>query len=105
MTISANGRPDDSEILRRSVELYRELSDSMLTRVACLTRRHRGSGDPTWTCGMLDAHRMVLGIISDVEAEIGRQGTTRSQGSDGELDLDAARTEILARLSAWTAEE
>lgn len=101
MAISADDRAPDQDRLDRTLALYRDLTVALRDRVTLL---EAGTGDKS---GCKDAeaevknHRRTLQTILQIEASLGIRSRA-SDGAGGELDLGAARAEILARLAVWS---
>ena len=95
MTISAI-EPDraDEDRLARNLELYRDLSVALQERITVI---RAGGGD----AGCKDAHQRALQTVHEIEAGLVKKNRSWTDGGGGELDLAAARAEILARLAAW----
>ena len=88
MTSSAGEWAGDSDWLERALEMYRDLSVALRDQIMALKAE----------IGRVADCKDVL----DNEGKIGRRSREWAGGT-GELDLDAARAEIVARLSVWTA--
>ena len=102
MTSSAGEWAGDSDLLERALELYRDLSVALRDEITALKAEIGADADCKTT---MEASRRISGIcrpFSTNEAKIGRRSREWAGGT-GELDLDAARAEIVARLSVWTA--
>lgn len=104
MTISALDQTRaDEDRLERNLELYRDLTVALRDQITLIKQ---GGGD----AGCKDvveaakAHHKALQTVLDLEASLVKKHKTWTDGSGGELDLAAARTEILARLAAWAGE-
>ena len=101
MTISASDRAADSDRLDRALELYRDLSVALADRI---TQLKAGTGDVGLQAAeaALKAHHRAL---ADGSRDRGKSCQTKqsSGGAGVELDLDAARAEIVARLAVWAA--
>jgi hypothetical protein len=89
-------------LLGRALELYRDLSVALAERIAALKAGIGRKDECEDAVRSLDAHRRALQTVIDQEAKIGRRNREWAGGT-GELDLDAARAEIVARLSVWAA--
>lgn len=105
MAISADDRAADGDRLDRTLELYRDLTVALRDRVAHIKAGTGGDDDADCkrTTKAVEDHQRALQTILQIEASLG----IRSRAFDGagsELDLDAARAEILARLAVWPAE-
>jgi hypothetical protein len=103
MTSSAVDRAADSDRLGRSLDLYRDLTMALRDRIALL---QAGTGEDA-TCrdaiGVVRDHHKALQTVLEIEASLGKRSKAWADGA-GELDLDAARAEIVARLAVWPAE-
>ena len=102
MTRSAGEWTGDSDWLDRALELYRDLSVVLADRIAALKAGLGQKPGCAEAMRSLEAHRRALQTVIDNEAKIGRRSREWA-GAAGELDLDAARAEIVARLSVWAA--
>ena len=101
MTISANGRAPSDDTLERSLELYRDLSVALSEKIAIFKST---GGDPVEKGGPVEAakeHRKALQTVLDIEASLGKRSRAWIEGTSLELDLLAARAEIVARLAVW----
>jgi hypothetical protein len=99
MTSSAVDRAD-SDRLGRTLDLYRDLTVALRDRITLVKA---GTGEDVKDA--LDAvrdHRKVLQTVLEIEASLGIRSRAWAGGT-GELDLDAARAEIVARLAGWAA--
>jgi hypothetical protein len=98
MTISASDRADDSDLLERSLELYRDLTVALRDRITLLKAGTDGGckdlGDD------VKEHAKTLGTVLDIEARLGKR-YLKAVGV--ELDLEAARAELAARVAVWLA--
>ena len=105
MTNSAHDRSRDAEKLLDAVDLYRDLSGALRQRITLL-KLHIGE-DPD--CGeavkALQSHQKALLTVLDIEERLGKKTNAGGVGGKVELDLDAARREILARLARWSSSE
>ena len=102
MTSSAGEWAGDSDWLDRTLELYRDLSVALRDRITFLKAEIGEDADCKKTMEALKDHQRHLQTVLDNEAKIGRRSREWAGGA-GELDLDAARAEIVARLSVWAA--
>ncbi len=102
MTSSAGEWAGDGDLLGRALELYRDLSVALADRIAALKAGLGQKPECDDAVKALDAHRKALQTVIDQEAKIGRRSREWAGGT-GVLDLDAARAEIVARLSVWAA--
>ena len=101
MAISADDRAADLDRLDRTLALYRDLTVALRDRVTLL---EAGTGDKSEGKDAEDvvkSHRRALQTILEIEASLGIRSRA-SDGAGGELDLGAARAEILARLAVWS---
>ncbi|PZQ51650.1 MAG: hypothetical protein DI556_05720 [Rhodovulum sulfidophilum] len=99
MTFSADELAAPGDLLARARELYRDLSVALHGRIA----REIDGEDPGGgrrNEALIQAHRAALRAVLEIEAGLGER--SRTDGAGGELDLDAARAEILARLARWS---
>lgn len=103
MTNSAHDRMRDGDKLLDAVDLYRDLSGALRQRISLL-KSHVGE-DPD--CGeavkALQSHQKALQTVLDIEERLGKRINAGGAGGSVELDLDAAREEILARLARWSS--
>lgn len=102
MTSSAGEWAADSDWLDRALEMYRDLSMALRDRIAGLKAEIGKDADCKKTSDAIEAYRKSLQTVLDNEAKIGRRSREWAGGA-GTLDLDAARAEIVARLSVWAA--
>lgn len=102
MTSSAGEWAGDSDWLERALELYRDLSVALRDRITALKTGIGGDADCKDAMVAFRDHQRQLQTVLDHEAKIGRRSREWAGGS-GALDLDAARAEIVARLSVWAA--
>lgn len=103
MNISASETAADSDRLGRTLELYRDLSVALLGRIAKLKADTVGEEiADAKTERLLEGHRKALQTVFDAEASLVKR--SRSGGGSGvQLDLDAARVEVVQRLGSWAA--
>jgi hypothetical protein len=98
MTISAFDRADDSDLLDRTLEVYRDLTVALRDRITLLKA---GIGGKCKDLGDdVKEHAKLLRTVLDIEARLGKR-YLRAGGV--ELDLEAARGEIAARVAVWLA--
>ncbi|WP_233713078.1 hypothetical protein [Amaricoccus solimangrovi] len=98
MTISADESAAPGDLLGRARVLYRDLTVALHGRIAHGAGWEPGGG---WRDeALIRAHGTALRAVLDIEA--GLDERSRRDGAGGELDLDAARAEILARLALWS---
>lgn len=102
MTSSAGEWAGDSDWLDRTFELYRDLSLALRDRITFLKAGIGGDADCKETMAAVRDHQRSLQTVLHHEAKIGRRNREWAGGARG-LDLDAARAEIVARLSVWAA--
>ena len=101
--ISAKAEGLTSDMLEAAFGLYRDLSLALREQIARLTEDTDAGGDTIkGHAELVSLHQKSLMSVLDIEARLGK----RTQASAGgvELDLDAARAEIRARLARWTAD-
>jgi hypothetical protein len=98
MTISANDRADDSDRLERTLELYRDLTVALRDRITLLKAGTDGKCKDLG--GDVKEHAKLLRTVLDIEARLGKR-YLRAGGV--ELDLEAARGEIAARVAVGLA--
>ena len=105
MTISAEGTAAAGDLLDRALELYRDLSVALRERITKF-KGSSGVGDVDCVKDVeaLRAHHKALQTVLEIEAGLVKRNRAGVQGEGGELDLDGARAEILARLAVWAAE-
>ena len=102
MSSSAGEWAADSGWLDRALELYRDLSVALAERITVLKAGIGGDADCKKLMVSVEVYQKHLQTVLDHEAKIGRRSREWA-GAAGELDLDAARAEIVARLSVWAA--
>jgi hypothetical protein len=100
MTISADAA--DSDRLERNLALYRDLTVALRDRIMFLEAGHCNDGKGV--ADLAEAHRKALQRVLDIEAGLGKRIKANDGGAGGELDLDGARAEVVARLAVWAAE-
>ena len=99
MTISAYELAAPGDLLARARILYRDLTVALHGRIAGgMDGESPGSGRRDEA--LIRAHHATLRTVLDIEAGLGER--SNSDGAGGELDLDGARAEILARLARWS---
>jgi hypothetical protein len=99
MTISAKAEGNGGDLLARALDLYRDLSVALKRTVDDLNQTAdggRGHAD------LIRSHQKSLRSVIELEASLGQR--CNATGGGVELDLDAARAEIRARLARWTAD-
>jgi hypothetical protein len=99
MTISARDQAADSDRLDRSLELYRDLSVALGGRIAQLKAGTGEDANCEQAADALKAHQRILQTVLDAEASLVKRSKAGAGGASVELDLDAARAEIVARLA------
>ncbi len=105
MTISAKGRAAASDTLERSLELYRDLSVALSERIAQLKAgAPKGADDCSEPVDAVKSHQKALQTVLDLEASLGKRSKAWIEGTSLELDLLAARAEIVARIAVWVAQ-
>ena len=103
MTISASDAAADSDRLDRSLELYRDLSVALRGQIAQLKAGTGGDAGGKGAEEALRSYHRALQTVLEAEAGLVKRSRAGAGGAGGELDLDAARAEILARLAVWVA--
>jgi hypothetical protein len=103
MTISAGESASDREVFERSIELYRDLSVALRERITHLKTEAGGSAGGPCRRELILRHQAALQSVLDLEAGLGTRVGRSGETSGVELDLDAARAEIRARLALWLA--
>jgi hypothetical protein len=103
MTISADAEERASDVLARNFEMYRDLSLVLKERIAFIRDASGGDAGCKEAVEAAKACHKALQTVLDLEASL---VTRRRAWTDagGELDLAAAREEVLARLAAWDGE-
>ncbi len=104
MTISALDGGRDSDRLERNLELYRDLSVALRERVTLIKTAAGEYAGCKETLEAVKAHQRALQTVLELEASLVKRSKYRSEGGGSDLDLAAARAEILARLALWTRE-
>jgi hypothetical protein len=102
MISSAGEWAGDSDWLVRALELYRDLSVALRDQITALREQIGQVAECKDLDKAIEAHRKALQTVLDHEGKVGRRSREWAGGA-GELDLDAARAEIAARLSVWAA--
>ena len=102
MTSSAGEWTTDSDWLARTFDMYRDLSMALRDQITALKARIGQAAECKDLKESIEAHRRALQTVLDHEGKLGRRSLERAGGA-GTLDLDAARAEIVARLSVWAA--
>lgn len=101
MTISALDEVHGGDLLARNFELYRDLSVALSGRIALLKTGGGEDDRCKETVEAVKAHHRALQTVLDLEASLVKRSRCWTDGGGGDLDLGAARAEILARLAAW----
>jgi hypothetical protein len=101
MAISADDRAADQDRLNRTLALYRDLTVALRDRVTLLKAAAGGEDDCKKVTAAVQDHHRTMQTILQIEASLGIRSRA-SDGAGGELDLGAARAEILARLAVWS---
>jgi hypothetical protein len=104
MTISADFGSVASDVLARSLEEYRDLSLALRERITRLKAASPLGDDCKEHVAAATAHHKALQTVLDLEASLVKRCRNWTDGGGGDLDLAAARAEILARLAVWAAE-
>jgi hypothetical protein len=103
MTISAQNGAADADRLTRSLELYRDLTVALRGQITTLSEGGPVPADCKDPLDVIKAHQRAIQTIIDIEERLAKSQRAWAEGAGGELDLDAARAEIAARLSRWVA--
>jgi hypothetical protein len=101
MTSSAIDRVADSDRLTRTLDLYRDLTVALRDRITLLRTGTGENTDGKALAGIVRDHQRALQTVLDIEASLGKRSKASAGGM--ELDLPAARAEIVARLAVWAA--
>ena len=101
MTISATDVATGSAWLDCTQELYRDLAVALCGKIAQLKAGNGSKVDWKDTDEALKAFQRTLLSLIEAEASLVKRTDARGAGAGAELDLDAARAEILARLAVW----
>jgi hypothetical protein len=104
MTISADDGTEDADRLSRSLELYRDLTVALRDRIKAIRDDLAVDPDSRAAAGAVALHSKTLQTVIDIEDRLDRQRRDKAEGEGAELDLGAAREEILARLARWAAD-
>lgn len=103
MTISAD-EAADGDRLERTLALYRDLTMALRERITLL---EAGIDDDKVerraVKEVVRDHQKTLQAVLEIEASLGKRTKAGGEGASGELDLDAARAEIVQRLAVWAA--
>ena len=101
MAISADDRAANQDRLDQTLALYRDLTVALRDRVTLLEAGTGDKSDCDAAAKAVTDHHRALQTILQIEASLGIRSRA-SDGAGGELDLGAARAEILARLAVWS---
>jgi hypothetical protein len=104
MTISADFGSAARDVLARSLEEYRDLSLALKERITRLKAASPLGDDCTEHVAAAKAYHKALQTVLDLEASLVKRRRNWSDGGGQDLDLDAARAEILERLALWASE-
>jgi hypothetical protein len=104
MTISALEKSRPSDLLERNFELYRDLSVALQERITLLKKGVGEDAGCKETLEAVKAHHKALQTVLDLEASLVKRSKCWTDGGGSELDLAAARAEIVARLAARSGE-
>jgi hypothetical protein len=99
MTISAKAEDRAGDLLGRALDLYRDLSVALRRTIEDLDKTADGGKGHA---DLIRSHQKSLQSVLDLEASLGQR--SKAGGGGVELDLDAARAEIRARLARWSAD-
>jgi len=88
----------------QSLDLYRDLSVALGERIARLKADLTDDADCKEALTAMKAHQRILQTVIDAEGSLDKRRQAWVDGVCTELDLGAARSEILARLAAWGSE-
>jgi hypothetical protein len=102
MTISAKAEGLDGDTLARALDLYRDLSLALKRTVDDLAQTTGHSHDPRGHGDLIRRHERSLRSVLEFGASVEQRWNARGGGA--ELDLDAARAEIRARLARFAAD-
>ena len=91
-------------MLGRSIALYRDLSLVLQDRIAHLRASPAAGALCKEPAAVVQDHHRALQRVLDLEANLGKQRRAWLDGGAVELDLAAARAEVLARLAVWLAD-
>ena len=100
MTISAEGSTDGDML--RSIALYRDHILTLQGRVTGLLALPATDADREAAAALTTQIRALQSVI-ELEVSLDKQTRALAGGAAVELDLVAARAEILARLAVWLA--
>lgn len=84
------------------LDLYRDLTVALSDRIADLKSGKAGVDCKKLGSDLAD-HRKLMQSVFELEANLGKSRKL-GEGAGVELDLGAARAEVLARLAAWDAD-
>lgn len=104
MTISASDDAAAGFWLGCTQKLYRDLSVALDVKIEQLKAGH-GSKEDWKDCDeALKALQRTQQSLIEAEARLVKRTDARGAGAGVELDLDAARAEVVARLAVWAGE-
>lgn len=105
MTISADRDiSSERDRLERNLELYRDLTVALRRQITLLEAGDYDDDKSGKAVGDKAAsHRKSLQTVLEIEASLAKRTKATDGGSGVELDLDAARAEIVERLAVWAA--
>ncbi len=83
--------------------MYRDLTVALQVRITHLTSGN-GVADCKDLVSSVKEHSRALQSVLDIEASLDKRNRPIGEGGE-ELDLSAARGEILARLALWASGE
>jgi hypothetical protein len=104
MTISADFGFAARDVLARSLEEYRDLSLALKERITRLKADSPLGDDCKEHVAAATAHHKALQTVLDLEASLVKKCRSWTDGGGRDLDLAAARSEILERLALWASE-
>lgn len=104
MTISADFGSVASDVLARSLEHYRVLSLALRERITRLEAASPLGDDCKAHVAAAKDHHSALQTVLELEASLVKRRRYWTDWGGGDLDLAAARAEILERLAVWAAE-
>ena len=100
MTISADAAADGDR-LERTLALYRDLTVALRDRITLLEAGTESKAEAV--ADEVRRHQRLLQTVLEIEASLGKRTKASDGGAGLELDLDAARAEIVERLAVWAA--
>jgi hypothetical protein len=101
MTISALDEVRSDDLLGRNFKLYRDLSAALEGRIAQLKTGKDFDPACKETLEALKAQQRALQTVLELEASLVKRSRGWADGGGVDLDLTAARAEIVARLALW----